>query len=72
MRSKEFAFVEIAPLGYPRSGMFHYIVNCEDGQTLSTGEIDNGFGDNFSNFVSKGHLKAYVKNSNRTGKFFIQ
>ena len=67
-RSKEFAFVEIAPLGYSRGGMLHYIVNCEDGQTLSLGELYNGFGDSFSNLVNKDHLKAYVKNANRKGK----
>jgi len=71
-RDKKFAFVEIAPLGYAKGSMFHYIINCENGQILSTGEIYNGFWDRVSNLVSKGHIKIYVKNSKRKGWFIVQ
>jgi hypothetical protein len=68
LRSKGFSFVEVAPMGVATGQMIHYVVNCENGQILSAGELDNGFGDRFSNFINKDHLKAYVKNGNRKAK----
>ncbi len=65
LRSKGFSFVEVAPMGEATGHMIHYVVSCADGQLLSAGEIDNGFGDRFSNFVNTDHIKAYVKNANR-------
>lgn len=67
-RNKDFAFVAIAPMGYSRGIMTNYIVDCETGQILSFGEQHNGAFDNFSNLVSKDHIKAYSKNSNRKKK----
>lgn len=68
LRSKGFSFVEVAPMGVATGQMIHYVVSCADGQLLSAGELDNGFGDRFSNFVNKDHIKAYVKNANRKAR----
>jgi len=61
-RNKDDAFVELAPFGYANGIMSQYVVNCENGQLLSVGAEDNGLG--YKNYVSKGHLRAYVRHAN--------
>jgi len=62
-RNKDYAFLEIMPMGDEINLMVHLIVKCEDGEIISYGEFYNGFGDRYSNFVSKSHAIAYVKYS---------
>jgi hypothetical protein len=63
MRDKNYAYVEIAPIGGAANVMMHYIVDCENGKIISYGEYFNGAFDNFSNWVTVDHIKCYVKNS---------
>jgi len=63
-RNKDDAFVEIAPFGSAVGIMTQYVVDCETGQLLSYGDEFNGFEPNFKNFVSKGHIRAYVRHAN--------
>jgi len=62
-RNKDYAFLELTPIGDEVRLLTHLVINCEDGKLLSTGEYFNGFGDQYSNFVSKSHAEAYVKYS---------
>lgn len=61
--NKEYAYLELTPMGADINLLAHMIVNCEDGEFLSFGEYYNGFGDKYSNFVSKAHAANYAHNS---------
>jgi hypothetical protein len=62
-KNKQYAFLELAPMGSDVNLLVHLIVNCDDGEIISYGEFYNGFGDRYSNFVSKDHVIAYTKYS---------
>lgn len=62
-KDKKYAYVERVPSGTSSSALMHYIVDCENGQTLSYGDFFNGAFDGFSNSVNKKQVKCYAKNS---------
>jgi hypothetical protein len=62
-KNKDYAFLELTPMGDEIKLLTHLIINCEDGKLLSYGEFYNGFGDAYSNFVNKSHAEAYAKYS---------
>lgn len=62
-KNKDYAFLELTPMGDEIRLLTHLIINCEDGKRLSYGEFFNGFGDAYSNFVNKSHVEAYAKYS---------
>jgi len=62
-KNNNFAFLELTPMGDEIRLLVHLIVNCEDGKLISYGEYFNGFGDAYSNFVNKDHVKSYIKYS---------
>ncbi|MGK7390147.1 MAG: hypothetical protein ACNS60_07340 [Candidatus Cyclobacteriaceae bacterium M2_1C_046] len=64
-KNASYAFVELVPAGSSTNIFTHDIYDCSDGQMLSTGELNNGAFDIYSNFVNDDHLKAYVRNYER-------
>ncbi len=62
-KNKDYAFLELTPMGDDVNLLTHLIINCEDGELLSYGEFFNGFADSYSNFVNKSHAEAYIKYS---------
>lgn len=67
-QDKNYAYVEIVPFGYAVGINSLYVVDCENGELLSFGEEHNGVFDDYSNYVSKKHLRKFVSNSNRGNK----
>lgn len=62
-KNKNYAYLQLVPTGSEIALLAHLIVDCEDGELISYGEFYNGFGDAYSNFVSKSHVEGYVKYS---------
>lgn len=63
-RDKRYAFVVRLPAD-AYDVFYHLIVNCENGRTISSGEMNNGAFDSYSNLISKDHLKSYIKHSTK-------